>query len=293
MALDFPANPTDGEVYGSYVWSEAKKVWLSREESAAVTITSPIAPTTGTPGDLWFNTNTGILFAYYSDGTSSQWVEVLSSAVPNVAEIMPSGTVTQTARLTAPTGWLLCQGQAVSRTIFDRLFDAIGTTYGVGDGSTTFALPNLQGRVPVGRDTAQTEFNALGKPGGEKAVILDENQIPAHNHTGTTSPDGAHTHTYSGTTSFTGSHNHTQRFTLNAAAGSNMGGMASSGSAQAPGLTSQQVTVDAGNHEHTFSGTTSGASTNHTHTFTTANKGGGLSHNNLQPYITLNYMIKV
>jgi microcystin-dependent protein len=293
MSLDFPANPTDGQVYGSYVWSSSKGVWLSREESAAVTITSPIAPTTGTPGDLWFNSSTGILFTYYSDGTSAQWVEVLSSAVPNATEIMPAGTVTQTARVTAPTGWLLCEGQAVSRTTFARLFDAIGTTYGTGDGSTTFTLPNLRGRVPVGRDTTQTEFDVLGETSGAKTVTLNATQIPAHNHTGTTSSGGAHTHTFSGTTSNTGSHSHTQRFTLNAAAGSNMGGMASAGSAQSPGLTSQQVTLDAGSHEHTYSGTTSGASANHSHTFTTANAGGGLAHNNLQPYIVLNYMIKV
>jgi microcystin-dependent protein len=294
MSLDFPANPTDGEVYGSYVWSETKGVWLSREESAAVTITSPVAPTTGTPGDLWFNSSTGILFTYYSDGTSAQWVEVLSSAVPNATEIMPAGTVTQTARITAPTGWLLCEGQAVSRTTFARLFDAIGTTYGTGDGSTTFTLPNLRGRVPVGRDITQTEFDVLGETSGAKTVTLDATQIPAHNHTGITSSDGAHTHTFSGTTTKTGSHSHTQRFTLNAASGSNMGGMASAGSAQSPGLTSQQVTLDAGDHEHTYFGTTSGASANHSHTFTTANNpGGGQAHNNLQPYIVLNYMIKV
>jgi hypothetical protein len=85
MALDFPANPTDGEVFDAYIWNAAKGVWQGVEESAAVTITSPVAPTTGTPGDLWFNSSTGILFTYYSDGTSAQWVEVVSSSVLDIS----------------------------------------------------------------------------------------------------------------------------------------------------------------------------------------------------------------
>jgi microcystin-dependent protein len=289
MALDFPANPTDGEVFDAYIWNADKGVWQGVEESSAVTITSPVAPTTGNPGDLWFNSSTGILFTYYSDGTSAQWVEVLSSAVPNVTEIMPAGTVTQTARITAPTGWLLCEGQAVSRTTFARLFDAIGTTYGNGDGSTTFTLPNLKGRVPVGRDDSQTEFDALGETSGAKTVTLDATQIPSHNHTGTTGIESVgHTHTFSGITSTDGNHSHTTLINL---------GLVNTRTA---GFASYNVdnggssaTSVAGAHNHSYSGTTSGASTNHTHNFTTANTGGGLAHNNLQPYIVLNYMIKV
>ena len=67
-----------------------------------------------------------------------------------LAALVPSGTVSQTARATAPTGYLLCDGSAVSRTTYSSLFDAIGTVYGSGDGSTTFNIPNLKGRVPVG-----------------------------------------------------------------------------------------------------------------------------------------------
>lgn len=85
MALDFPANPTDGQVFGSYVWSASKGVWQSREESAAVSVTSPVPPTSASNGDIWIDTSDGIAYFYYSDGNTSQWVELISSGVPSLA----------------------------------------------------------------------------------------------------------------------------------------------------------------------------------------------------------------
>jgi microcystin-dependent protein len=79
------------------------------------------------------------------------------------------GEVKITAVPTAPTGWLLCQGQSLLRTSYQRLFNAIGTTYGAAD-STHFTLPDLRGRVAVGQDTAQTEFDTLGETGGRKTT---------------------------------------------------------------------------------------------------------------------------
>lgn len=92
------------------------------------------------------------------------------------------GDIKTTARATAPIGWLACDGSAVSRTVYADLFAAIGTQYGAGDGTTTFNIPNLKGRVPVGLDTAQTEFNAIGKSGGEKTHTLTIPEIPNHSH---------------------------------------------------------------------------------------------------------------
>lgn len=85
MALDFPANPTDGQVYGSYVYSLSKGVWQAREESAAVAITSSTPPASAKNGDVWVDTSDGVAYFYYSDGTSSQWVELMSSGVPSLA----------------------------------------------------------------------------------------------------------------------------------------------------------------------------------------------------------------
>jgi len=80
----------------------------------------------------------------------------------------PVGRIEAFAGSTPPAGWLLCDGTAVSRSTYAQLFALIGTTYGAGNGSSTFNLPNAKGRVLVGRDTAQTEFNSLGKTGGAK-----------------------------------------------------------------------------------------------------------------------------
>jgi microcystin-dependent protein len=77
----------------------------------------------------------------------------------------------------APAGWMFCQGQLLPISNFDALFTLIGTTYG-GDGQSTFALPNLQSRVPVHQGPAF----ALAQMGGEETVTLTTNQIPAHTH---------------------------------------------------------------------------------------------------------------
>lgn len=91
----------------------------------------------------------------------------------------------------APTGWLLCDGAAISRTTYSKLFAILGTTYGVGDGSTTFNVPNLKGKVPVGKDAAQTEFDTLGEAGGEKTHVLTTPEMPAHTHRAATGGSGS------------------------------------------------------------------------------------------------------
>ena len=81
-----------------------------------------------------------------------------------------------------PTGWLVRDGSAVSRTEYSELFAIIGTAYGAGDGSTTFNLPNDCGRIDVGYDSSDTDFNIIGKTGGEKTHTLTIDEIPNHNH---------------------------------------------------------------------------------------------------------------
>jgi microcystin-dependent protein len=95
------------------------------------------------------------------------------------------GQITLFAGNFAPRGWALCQGQILSIAQNTALFSILGTTYG-GNGQTTFALPDLRGRVPMtfGQGPGLANRN-LGEVGGTEAVTLLANQMPAHTHTGT------------------------------------------------------------------------------------------------------------
>lgn len=108
-----------------------------------------------------------------------------------------TGEVIMWGGLTAPTGWLLCNGQAVNRAVYADLFTILGTRFGAGDGSTTFNLPDFTGRFPMGPDGDDT----LGEKAGTNEVTLATGNLPAHTHSidhnhaaFTTGSDGAHTH---------------------------------------------------------------------------------------------------
>lgn len=142
------------------------------------------------------------------------------------------GIISMYAGVNSPTGYLFCNGQAVSRTTYSRLFSVIGTIYGAGNGTGTFNLPNLQGRVPVGLKASEPIFNTLGNIGGTGAHTLSVDEIPPH------------THTYLGVQS-----------------------------------------------QSAASGSDNVAENSPRPTETSGSTGGGQAHNNLQPYIVLNYII--
>lgn len=98
-----------------------------------------------------------------------------------------TGAITFYTKLEVPTGFLLCNGQAVSRVSYASLFSVIGTSFGAGNGTTTFNIPDLGGRTPVGKDTS----TSIGSYGGSATINISH----THTHTG-------HTHTtFSGSTS--------------------------------------------------------------------------------------------
>lgn len=82
----------------------------------------------------------------------------------------------------APAGWMFCDGQLLAISENDTLFSLIGTTYG-GDGQSTFALPDLRGRVPIHQGAGPGNSNrTVGESGGVEAVVLTPTQLPAHRH---------------------------------------------------------------------------------------------------------------
>ena len=119
------------------------------------------------------------------------------------AGVNPTGAVLSFAGESAPTGWLLCYGQAISRTTYAGLFTVLAEVYGAGDGSTTFNVPDLRGRTIAGQDdmggasadrltgaggVGGIDGDILGASGGTEAVTLTEAQMPAHTHDYTDPP---------------------------------------------------------------------------------------------------------
>lgn len=146
----------------------------------------------------------------------------LSGTYPNptVPGKVPTGGVVMYGGAAAPTGWLLCYGQAISRTTYADLFTAIGTSYGVGDGSTTFNVPDLRGRVPAGKDnmggsaagrltstTMTPDGVTLGATGGAQTHQLTTAELASHSHSGSFTTASTGSGGGSGVTTITGSAN--------------------------------------------------------------------------------------
>jgi microcystin-dependent protein len=147
----------------------------------------------------------------------------------------------------APVGWAFCNGQTLPISDYEALFNLIGTTYG-GNGTTTFNLPDLQGRIPFDQGSSQGNSMVIGQPGGSENVTLITSQIPAHNHA--------------------------------LAASSSPGAQPSpSGGLWAAASTLDQFSTEAPTHTMAAS--------------TVLATGGSLPHDNIPPYLVVNFVISL
>ena len=264
---NLPSNKTPINSFNlNKLQTNAKEAIKNRKPTIELLTVSSAAPTECNIGDKYYNTTTSKIYTatatntwgtegenptslylyvdlehkelYYFNGTT--FVSYGGGSGGAGGDTLPIGAILPFSSDTIPNGWLLCDGRAVSRTEYAELFKAIGTKHGSGDGSTTFNLPNPKGRTLVGKDSTDTDFNELGKTGGEKTHTLTVSELPSHSHV----------------------INSFRQYETGSSTDSSKLGRTTPG-------------ADGGNS-----------------TIATGGTGGGQPHNNLQPYLVTNFIIK-
>ena len=238
----------------------------------ALTLTTDLTVPNGGTGVSTL-TDKGILYGQAGSavlataaGTEGQLLRAGSSGVPSfstVSAVNPAGAIIMYGAATAPTGYLKCDGSNVSRSTYADLFTAIGTTYGSGDGSLTFGIPNLESRFPIGYDGGSSY--ALAGTGGaitdtptlsgtNAGTAITEAQMPSHTHD--TWGSGWPTGTWTGGT------------------GTSQSSVTQTGGSLVSTSTLRTLATGSGNtHTHTWTGTSTAVDT-------------------VPPYLVVNYIIK-
>ena len=258
-------------------------------------------------------------------GYRNTWGGTINTGMDKIDELlalaMPVGTIQMYPLATAPTAttnggtWMVCDASAISRTAYSALYAIIGTSYGVGDGSTTFNLPDLRSRVPVGYNVdtiSGRSTRAIAAGSGTETHTLLDAEIPKHTHPTTdaghdhATTETAHTHT--GTTADSSAvivdpeHSHVLDQEVNGSWGaSGFFGHFSVNNGYKDGaistLSSATGITDSG-HSHSISGTdlattATGLTIDSDTTGITVDEQatGDGSHNIMQPYLVVNYII--
>lgn len=160
-----------------------------------------VAPTSANVGDMYFNTtdkklytatdtnptwDTGIDPSYDKIYIDTRWGLIYyyngDTLIGVGVNNTPTGTISFYGGNTDPVGWMICDGRAISRTTYADLFAIIGESFGIGDGETTFNIPNVKGKTLVGVDANDNDFGVIGKSLGEKNHVLTISEMPKHYH---------------------------------------------------------------------------------------------------------------
>lgn len=241
----------------------------------------PVTDYSTTPGS-----NIAISGISLAEGCNASGInDAIRQMMADIATMITNGTLPSAgdmkfvAGAAAPSGWLLCNGAAVSRATYSALFTAITTTYGVGDGSTTFNLPDIRGRTLVGVGAGVGLTNrALGATGGEESHLLVVGEVPSLSVTGSTAAGGAHTPTLNDP-----GHTHTYNEPV-----VQLGAPFTIGTNNLAAKLVDSALVSGGS----VSNITANAVADHTHTLTGTTTGGGGTHNNMPPFFAGNICIK-
>lgn len=193
--------------------------------------------------------------------TFESYVENQLSSV----ETPPVGIISPFGGSNAPPGWLICDGREVSRFDYSSLFNVIGTTYGSGNDSTTFNLPDLRKKVTVGYSSNDNGYDLLGNSIGNETHSLSVDELAKHSHPNSVSSDGLHNHLmYNKWNSY------------------------GDGNTSGNGFTSPGNGWNQDGYEDNY--TNNGG--DHTHTVTITETGEGVPFSLLQPSLLINYIIK-
>jgi microcystin-dependent protein len=237
---------------------------------------------------LMYCDGTNVVLASPPINAATGDLAVSGSIFSNGSPVMPTGSIIEYGGATAPTGWLLCNGAAVSRTTYAALYAVILDIYGAGDGSTTFNVPDRRDRVGVGAGSTY----ARGSVGG--TVTATTSSDGAHAHTGVTgghalTVDQMPSHNHGGSTSTPGTHGHGSPTYLTYQEGGTVPGYEAGGYFDQIGTGSG--TYNDGIHSHDIVTSLNGGGQLHQHSIVAD---GTHTHtvSTLQPYLVSNFIIK-
>jgi microcystin-dependent protein len=202
------------------------------------------------------------------------------------------GDLKMTGAAAAPSGWLMCNGQAVDRAVYAELFAAIGTFYGGGDGSTSFNVPNLQNTFPIGASGGRPR----GHRGGVETVALTWVQSGVNGYGATNADAGDHAHyTSGGTAGANTRHRHgLNTYGIWSASYANHqlgnGGIFQNWMYMIGGAPQGDTYDDAPDHAHSWGAWSGGQNANHQHSLSSRN--ADQAHENMPPFVAVNMLIK-